>query len=91
MAKIRSRLFQVRKQYELRAGRKVPVVEVAEKTGVNRKALYRLEKADKIDRLDMDILEKLCTFYGVGVGDILEYDPNGILTPGHGAMSFGTS
>ena len=26
-----------------------------------------------------EFLAKLCTFYGVGVGDILEYDPNGIL------------
>ena len=79
--KIRSKAFQLRKQLELREGRRVPLVEVAESAGVERKALARLESGETV-RFDGDFLARLCKFYGVGVGDILEYDPDGILTHG---------
>ncbi len=36
MAKIISKAFQLRKQLELREGRRVPLVEVAEKAGVSK-------------------------------------------------------
>lgn len=80
MAKIVSKAFQLRKQLELREGRRVPLVEVAEKAGVERKALARLE-AGETERYDGDFLARLCVFYGVGVGDLLEFDPNGRLAP----------
>jgi transcriptional regulator with XRE-family HTH domain len=88
VAKIVSKAFQLRKQLELREGRRVPLVEVAEKAGVERKALARLEAGDT-ERYDGDFIARLCTFYGVGVGDILEYDPN-IQTTGHGAVALAT-
>jgi putative transcriptional regulator len=77
MAKIKSKVFQLRKEYELKAGRRVPLIEVAEKTGIDRKTLARMEQDEEIERMDMGVLKRLCAFYGVGVGDILEYDPNG--------------
>lgn len=80
MAKIVSKAFQLRKQLELREGRRVPLSEVAERAGVNRQALTRLE-AGETERFDGEILKKLCTFYGVGVGELLEFDPNGRLAP----------
>jgi putative transcriptional regulator len=77
MAKIKSKVFQLRKEYELKEGRRVPLIEVAEKTGIDRKTLARMEQDEEIERMDMGVLKRLCAFYGVGVGDILEYDPNG--------------
>jgi DNA-binding Xre family transcriptional regulator len=58
-------------------GRRVPLVEVAEKTGIDRKTLARMEQDEEIERIDTGVLKKLCAFYGVGVGEVLEYDPNG--------------
>lgn len=84
MAKIVSKAFQLRKQLELKEGRRVPLTEVAERAGIDRKALTRLEAGDT-ERYDGEVLAKLCTFYGVGVEALLEYDPN-ILTPGHAAI-----
>jgi DNA-binding Xre family transcriptional regulator len=80
MARIVSKAFQLRKRYELKEGRRVPLVEVAEKAGVERKALARLEKGET-ERFDGDFLARLCKFYDVGIGELLEYDPNGILAP----------
>lgn len=85
MAKIVSKAFQLRKQLELREGRRVPLVEVAEKAGVERKALARLEAGDT-ERYDGDFIARLCKFYGVGVEGILEYDPSDIQMPGHAAI-----
>ena len=80
VAKIISKAFQLRKQLELREGRRVPLVEVAEKAGVDRGALTRLEAGDT-ERYDGDVLAKLCAFYGVGLEALLEYDPNAIQEP----------
>lgn len=80
MAKIVSKAFQLRKQLELKEGRRIPLSEVAERAGINRQALTRLEAGDT-ERYDGDVLQKLCAFYGVGVEAIIQYDPNAIRTP----------
>jgi transcriptional regulator with XRE-family HTH domain len=77
VAKIVSKAFQLRKQLELREGRRVALSEVAERAGVNRMALTRLEAGDT-ERYDGEVLAKLCKFYGVGLDALLEYDSNGI-------------
>ena len=80
MAKIISKARQLRLQLALKEGRSIPAVEVAERAGIDRKALARLEDGET-ERFDGEILRKLCAFYGVGVGEILEYDPDGIGKP----------
>lgn len=90
MAKIVSKARQLRFQLQLKEGRTIPLVEVAERAGVDRRALTRLEQG-KTERFDGEILEKLCAFYGVGIGDILELvedvpEKNG--TPGVLAVTF---
>jgi len=87
MGKIVSRAFQLRLDYQGKLGRTVTLSEVAEKTSITRLTLRKIERGDTRG-VDFDTLEKLCAFYGVGVGEILEYDPNGILTPGPGALSY---
>ena len=88
MPKIVSKAFQLRKQLELKEGRRVPLSEVAERAGVNRQALTRLEAGDT-ERYDGEVLSKLCVFYGVKIEDLLEFDPS-ILMPGHTASALST-
>lgn len=83
MPRIVSKALQARLQYQIKEGRKVTLSEVAEKAGVDRGALTRLEQGGT-ERFNGDFIAKLCTFYGVGLNDILEYDPN-IRTPGPAA------
>ena len=80
MAKIVSKALQARLNYQARAGRKVSLQDVSEATGITIAALSRIERR-KTERVDFDTLSKLCAFYGVGVGDLLEFDANGRLAP----------
>jgi hypothetical protein len=60
--------------------RRHPLI-VAERAGVERKALARLEKGET-ERFDGDFLARLCVFYGVSsIAELLEFDPNGRLAP----------
>ena len=80
MGRVVSRARQLRLNYQAKLGRPVTVVEVAEKTGVDRRAIARLESNDT-ERYDGDVLAKLCAFYGVSIEDILEYVPENKRTP----------
>jgi putative transcriptional regulator len=76
MPKIISKALQARLNYQARVGRKVSLQDVSDATGITKAALSRIERGET-ERVDFDTLSKLCAFYGVGVGDILEFDPNG--------------
>lgn len=80
MAKIVTKARQLRLRKQLEESRPIPLQEVANATGIERAALNRIELG-KTTRIDFDTLMRLCDYYGVGVGDILEYDPNGRLAP----------
>ena len=81
MAKIVTKARQLRLRKQLDENRPISVQEVANATGIERAALNRIELG-QTTRIDFDTLMRLCKYYGVGVGDILEYDPDGILTHG---------
>lgn len=81
MAKIVSKARQARLNYAAKTGRPISLREVAETIDITNAALSRIEQG-KTERIDFDTLQKLCAFYGVGVGDLLEFDPNGQQTPG---------
>jgi transcriptional regulator with XRE-family HTH domain len=81
VAKIVSKAFQLRLEYQKRQGRNVPISEVARLTGLDRKAITRLEE-NSTERYDGDVLAKLCEFYGVGVCDLLEFNPEDMRMPG---------
>ncbi len=72
MAKIISKARKVRLDYQSKIGRPVTLQEVAEKTGIARAALTRIELG-KTEKIEFETLLKLCAFYGVQVGDLLEY------------------
>jgi DNA-binding Xre family transcriptional regulator len=80
--KVVSKARQVRLAYASRVGRPVPLSEVAEKAGVDRMALTRLERGNT-ERFDGEMIAKLCAFYEVGVGTLLEYDPDARQEPGY--------
>jgi DNA-binding Xre family transcriptional regulator len=82
--KIESKVRQLRFKYQVEIGRKVSVQEVADAIGVSRERLTQIELGG-MKEIDTDTLAKLCAFYKVGVGDVLEYNPDGIRTPGHAA------
>jgi putative transcriptional regulator len=73
--KIITRARQLRLKKQLELDRPISVAEVAEAAGIDRAALTRIELG-KTTRIDFDTLMRLCKYYGVGVGDLLEYDPN---------------
>lgn len=81
MAKIISKVRQLRLDYAQKIGRDVEQKEVADAVGVTEATLSRIERG-VITRMDFDTMIKLCGFYGrvlnrfVDVGDLLGYDPN---------------
>lgn len=81
MAKIVSKVRQLRLDYAAKIGRPVEQKEVADAIEVTEATLSRVERG-KLTRIDFETLIKLCGFYTkalerpVQVGDILEYDPN---------------
>lgn len=76
MAKIVSKARQLRFNYQAKEGRAVTLQEVADAIGIERAALNRIELG-QTKKIEFETLMKLCAYYGVGVGEILEYDPNG--------------
>jgi DNA-binding Xre family transcriptional regulator len=88
VAKVVSKARQLRLAYQMKVGREVPLQEVSEATGIHRNVLSRIE-ANQTSRIDFDTLLKLCQFYGVTIGELLDIDPNGIMTPGFEATPLG--
>lgn len=53
----------------------VNLTEVQRQTGLNYSVVSRWYK-DRVDRVDLPVLEIWCKYLGVGVGDILVYTPD---------------
>lgn len=70
MPRVVSKARQLRLRRAADLGRSVTLEEVAENTGITVAALSRLEN-NKNERIDFETIQKLCTFYGVSVGDLL--------------------
>lgn len=81
MAKIKSKVRRLRMQREAAEERRIPIQEVADRLGIDRKRLTQLELGRQSE-IRMSELAELCKFYGVDVGELLEFDPEGIRTPG---------
>jgi putative transcriptional regulator len=54
--------------------RRMSVMELKRQTGLSYVTVHNLYSG-KSNRVDFDTLDKLCRALGVGVGDILEYQP----------------
>ena len=84
MPRVVSKARQLRRQKAAQLGRPVTLEEVAEHTGITVAALSRIEN-NKNERIDFDTITKLCMFYGVGVGELLELKIEDIHRPMHAA------
>lgn len=85
--RIKSRAFELRMERQKRLGRTVPVLEVARETGLARSAITRLEE-NETERFDGNVLAALCAYYGVGIGDLLEYQADAeAVSPGNRTAS----
>jgi putative transcriptional regulator len=52
--------------------RKLKIADVSRDTGINRGTLTRLYY-ETTERYEVDILDKLCRYFGCSVGELLEY------------------
>ena len=51
--------------------RRVKIADLARDTGISRTTLTRVYYEES-ERIDLEILEKLCRYFGVGVSEMLE-------------------
>lgn len=54
--------------------RRLKVSQVARDTGLNRMSLHRLYN-EEAERIELDVVEVLCAYLSIGVGDLFEYRP----------------
>jgi len=52
--------------------KKVKIADVSRDTGINRGTLARLYQ-ETAERVDLDVIDKLCTYFGCEAGDLLEH------------------
>lgn len=52
--------------------KKVKIADVSRVTGINRGTLTRLYQ-ETAERVDLDVLDKLCLYFGCKAGDLLEH------------------
>jgi len=72
---IQSRLRQLHFAKEEAEGRKLTYDVLTEETGLSPGTLARLFNRKPLDRIDGRTLSSLCRYFGVSVGDVLEYVP----------------
>ena len=58
----------------LMGARRVSMQDVARATGLNYTTVFQLYH-DKSNRFDRQTLDALCKYFGVGLGEILEWQP----------------
>jgi transcriptional regulator with XRE-family HTH domain len=81
---MKSRARQLRLDLAAKLGRTVSIREVAEAIDVDRRVVMKIEN-NEMERPDFEIMARLAAFYhhhGLDARHIVEFDPNGIQTPG---------
>jgi len=73
---------KARMNYQQKIGKDVSIQEVADAVGMTRAALSNLENGKSLP--NPETIAKLCGFYNISVGELLEYvpdDPSGNDSP----------
>ena len=73
MGQIVIRVNELLKGREMREGRRIPLAEVAEATGVSVETLSELIR-DRAGVISLPALSSLCDFFDCKVGDLIHYD-----------------
>ncbi len=79
---IYSKVRELRFRKEEEVGSKLTYEVMQKDIGLNPNTLSRLLGREPIKRIDGDTLDALCAYFGVGVGDLLEYVPGAELAEG---------
>ncbi len=61
---------------EILGRRRMNVSELARGAGISRSTAHKLYH-DRAESFDREVLDRVCTYLGVGVGDILVHVPDG--------------
>jgi DNA-binding Xre family transcriptional regulator len=69
---INNRFAVLLAEKQVKERRNIPLAEVAEATGISRRALYAWENND-VHRFDDVIINALCKYFGIKPGDLFEY------------------
>ena len=69
---IRFRLKELLADKSFREGRRITLEAVSQETGIHRTTLSKISN-QKGYNTTTDVLDKLCEYFGVDVGDIAEY------------------
>jgi putative transcriptional regulator len=76
-AVIYSRMRHLKFEKEEREKRKLTYEEMEQATGLAPGTLARFLKHDPLERFDGKVISALCRYFGCGIGDLLEYVPDG--------------
>jgi putative transcriptional regulator len=60
---------------KLMGERRLKIADVARDTGISRGALTRIYN-ETAERLDVESLDKLCSYFGCTISDLLEHTPD---------------
>ena len=72
---IRFRLKELMADKEFKESRRVTLEEVSRETGIHRTTLSKIAN-QKGYVTNTDVLDRLCTFFGVNTNDVAEYVPH---------------
>ena len=79
---IYSKVRELRFRKEEEVGSKLTYEVMQKDIGLNPNTLSRLLGREPIKRIDGDTMDALCAYFGVGVGDLLEYVPGAATAEG---------
>ena len=72
---INNRFAVLLAEKQVKERRNIPLAEVAENTGISRRALYAWEN-NGVHRFDDVIINALCRYFGIQPGELFEYVPD---------------
>ena len=72
---INNRFAVLLAEKQVKERRNIPLAEVAESTGISRRALYAWENND-VHRFDDVIINALCRYFAINPGELFEYIPD---------------
>lgn len=72
---VNNRFAALLAEKRIKERRNISLQEVAEATGVSRRALYAWEN-NRVNRFDVPVIDALCQYFGVKPGELFEYVPD---------------
>ncbi len=72
---VRYRLSELIAEKKFRDGKRVTLEQISKATGVHRATLSKLIN-QRSTNTTVEVLEKLCTYFGVQLGDLVELVPD---------------